>query len=164
MATVTFTLTDGWSSPTGSVEVAFEPRNVPWLNADGKIVATPQPRDPQSYALGVASSVNLDPGPWRMKVGARRFAFTVPAGGGPLWPMIGLQAGLPSSTPEEVVSAAVAAWIDGQAGAAIADMVTDALDDADVLTKVVADANYAPVVGQVVTLEDGGEAIVTGVS
>lgn len=118
MANVTFTLTDGWSSPTGSVEVAFEPRNTPWLNDAGGIV-TPPPRDPQSYALGSPVTVDLDPGPWRIKLGQRRFAFTVPAGGGPLWPMIALQAGLPANTPEQVLNSAINAWISGKSGVSL---------------------------------------------
>lgn len=122
MANVTFTLTDGWSSPTGSVEVAFEPRNTPWLNDVGKIV-TPPARDPQSYALGSPVTVDLDPGPWRIRIGQRRFAFTVPAGGGPLWPMIALQAGLPVSTSEEVLTAALGSWLAGKSGVSLGSRI-----------------------------------------
>lgn len=64
-------------------------------------------------------------------------------------------------TPAAVGSAIAAA---GPAQTAVDNRVNVALDDADVLTKPVADTIYANALGQVVTLEDGGDAIVTGVS
>lgn len=90
MVAVTFTPTDGWGGPGSTPDkrrLEFVPRDAPWAAPSGAIVV-PTSRGPQEFSVGVAASVDLEPGPWTVRIGGRRVKVTVPAGGGPLGPML----------------------------------------------------------------------------
>lgn len=91
MSPVTFTPTDGWGSPGSAPDrcrIEFVPRDAPWATSAGAIVV-PRSRGPQEFTIGVATSVDLEAGPWTLRLGGgRRVRVDVPPGGGALGSMI----------------------------------------------------------------------------
>ncbi|UZF57726.1 hypothetical protein LH935_06990 [Gordonia polyisoprenivorans] len=144
MPAVTFTLA---SLPSSTAKrLRFEPRDAPWVNTAGAVV-TPDGFE-SSYPRGAAQSITLDTGPWRVRIGLSWYPFDVPAAGGDLTELITWS--MPAGAPASTIAAAVAEFLTANPNG--------------LLTQAAADANYAPQVGAFITLADGGDAIVTGVS
>jgi hypothetical protein len=146
MPDVTFKISDGYPSITGTRDLRFRPREVFQNPADDSIVY-PKIHN-KKCAHDELVTLDLAEGPWSVAglAGAKSVDFDVPAEGGELWGLIAANLAIPPQTSAQRLAQVVADYVDEQGitpttNETVAGFVTSGA------TKAVLDGAYAPVAG-----------------